>query len=116
MKKEHFEILMEEMKGNFQLAFEGLDVVNRRLGRLEDGQDTLKSDVGVLKTDVSVLKTDVGTLKTDVSVLKTDVGVLKIDVRDIKRDMGSIKTIGFNHESRLHGVENKLNDHLGGHS
>lgn len=41
MEKNHFEILLEEMKSNFQLAFEGLDGVNGRLDKLEAGQKTI---------------------------------------------------------------------------
>ena len=108
-EKQYFEILLEEMRSNFRLAFEGFEIVNNRLDRLESGQANLESDVGVLKSDVGVLKSDVGELKSDVRELKSD-------VRDVKRNMGLINSIASDHETRLQNVENSLRDHLSNHS
>lgn len=55
MKKEYFEILLEEIKHNFQLAFEGLSGVNQRLDRLEAGQYELQDDVKDIKRSMGIL-------------------------------------------------------------
>jgi phage host-nuclease inhibitor protein Gam len=34
MKKEHFEILLEEMRSKFDLVFEGHDMLNRKIDRV----------------------------------------------------------------------------------
>jgi hypothetical protein len=95
MEKEHFEILLEEMRSNFQLAFEGLDGVNGRLDNLEAGQ---KEIVGRLDK------------------LEAGVATIKIDIRDMKRNQGLLNSIANDHESRLQGVESKLKDHIENHS
>jgi chromosome segregation ATPase len=102
MKQEHFEILLEEIKGYYQLLSEGFVGVNSRLDRADRRLDNLETGMEFLKTDVSILKTDVSVLKTD--------------VRDIKRNMGLVNAIASDHEGRLQTVENKLDDHLDGHS
>jgi len=98
MEKDHFEILLEEMKSNFRLAFESLDGVNGRLDRIESWQ------------------TSVGNRLEAIDRLEAGQQVLKSDVRDIKRNMGLLNSIANDHESRLQGVESKLNDHLENHS
>ena len=45
MEKEHFEVLLEEIRGNTQLALEGFDGVNLRLDRLESGLDGVQFEI-----------------------------------------------------------------------
>jgi hypothetical protein len=98
MEKEHFEILLEEMRSNFQLAFEGLDGVNGRLDRIEGWQTTVEGRLEAMDR------------------LEAGLEVVKTDVRDMKRNQGLLNSIANDHESRLQGVESKLQDHLENHS
>jgi len=122
MEKQHFEILLEEMKSNFRLAFEGFEVVNNRLDRLESGQETLKSDVTDVKMHLTRVEDDQKVIKSNVKEVKLRLvrvedgqNVVKSDVRDIKRNMGLINSIASDHETRIQKVENSLQDHLANH-
>lgn len=105
MEKEHFEILLEEMRSNFQLAFEGLDGVNGRLDHIEAWQTAVEGRLD-----------GIDRLEAGLEVVKTDLEVVKTDVRDMKRNQGLLNSIANDHESRLQGVESKLKDHLENHS
>ncbi len=98
MEKDHFEILLEEMKSNFQLAFEGLDGVNGRLDRVEGRLDNVEIHL------------------EGIDRLEAGLEIVKTDVREIKRNQGLLNSIANDHESRLQGVESKLKDHLENHS
>ena len=95
MKKEHFEILLEEMKSNFQLAFESLDGVNGRLDRIDVWQTTADGRFDNLETGQEAIKAE---------------------LRDMKRNQGLLNSIANDHETRLQGVESTLKDHLENHS
>jgi len=119
MEKEHFEILLEEMRSNFQLAFEGLDGVNGRLDRIEGWQTTVEGRLEAmdrLEAGLEVVKIELGSVKTELGSVKTELGVVKTDVRDMKRNQGLLNSIANDHESRLQGVESKLKDHIENHS
>lgn len=116
MEKNHFEILLEEMKSNFQLAFEGLDGVNGRLDRMEAWQNDANDRFDRLETGQEVIKADVRYVKQRTERLEGNQEVIKTDVRDIKRNTGLLNSIANDHESRLQGVESKLKDHLENHS
>lgn len=94
MKKEHFEILLEKIEGNFQLAFEKFDLVDDRLDRLETGH---------------------ARLETGQERLEAGQQAIKVDVRDIKRTVGLLHSIANDHENRLQNVEVALRDHLDNH-
>jgi cell division protein FtsB len=68
-----------------------VEEVNKRLYRVEQDVEVLKTDVAELKADVAVLKTDVVELKADVAGLKADVTVLKADVAELKTDVAILK-------------------------
>lgn len=84
-KPEWKEALRREMLGEEILSLPGLmrdlirvvEEMNKRLYRVEQDVEVLKTDIAVLKTDVAELKTDVAKLKTSVVVLQTDVASLK---------------------------------------
>jgi len=95
MKKEHFEILLEKIEGNFQLAFEKFDLVDDRLDRLETGHEKLEAGHARLEAGQETIK---------------------VDVRDIKRTVGLLHSIANDHETRLQNVETTLRDHLDDHS
>jgi hypothetical protein len=105
MEKDHFEILLEEMRSNFQLAFEGLDGVNGRLDRVEGRLDNVEGHLD-----------GIDRLEAGLDFVKTELGVVKTDVREMKRNQGLLNSIANDHESRLQGVESKLKDHLENHS
>ena len=112
MEKEHFEILLEEMRSNFQLAFEGLDGVNGRLDRIEGWQTTVEGRLEAMDR----LEAGLEVVKIELGSVKTELGVVKTDVRDMKRNQGLLNSIANDHESRLQGVESKLKDHIENHS
>lgn len=137
MEKDHFEILLKEMKGNFQLAFEGLDGVNGRLdkvdGRLDNiegrldhaeaGQTAIREDVGEtrqwverLEAGQAAIREDVGEARQRVERLEAGQDVIKAGVRDTKRNTGLFNSVANDHESRLQDVESSLKDHLENHS
>ena len=123
MKKEHFEILLEEMKSNFQIAFEGLDGVNGRLDRIEawqtvaDGRfDNLETGQVAIKAKLCDVKQRVVNLEASSENLEGGLEVIKSDVRDMKRNQGLLNSIANDHETRLQGVESTLKDHLENHS
>lgn len=95
MKKDHFEILLEEMRSSFQLAFEGHDGLNGRLEKIE----------GL-----------VGNIEGRLAKLEVGQEVIKTDVRVIKRNTGLLNSIANDHETRIQGVENNLKDHIADHS
>jgi hypothetical protein len=95
MEKDHFEILLEEMKSNFRLAFEGLDGVNGRLDRIEAWQTGADGRFDNLETGQEAIKAE---------------------LRDMRRNQGLLNSIANDHESRLQGVESTLKDHLDNHS
>lgn len=74
-----FNILMEEMRGHFQLLSEGLTGLGERMDRRFDEQDTkfnarfddLETAVGLNGRDIHALQEDVGGLKQDVAGLHT---------------------------------------------
>jgi chromosome segregation ATPase len=137
MEKDHFEILLEEMKSNFRLAFEGLDGVNVRLDktdgrlgnievrleRVEVGQVSIGADLSETNRRVERLEAGQEAIKSDVREtnrrlegLESGQEVIKSDLRDVKRNTGLLNSIANDHESRLQGVESKLKDHLENHS
>jgi len=126
MEKDHFEILLEEMRSNFQLVFEGLDGVNGRLDSIASWQttvenrleaiDRLEAGLQVVMSDVRVTNQRFDGLESGFERLESGQEVIKSDVRDIKRNMGLLNSIANDHESRLQGVESKLKDHLENHS
>jgi chromosome segregation ATPase len=123
MEKNHFEILLEEMKSNFQLAFEGLDGVNERLDRVESWQtvadgrfDNLEAGQEAIKAELCDVKQRVGHLEASSENVENGQEVIKSDVRDIKRNMGLLNSIANDHETRLQSVESTLKDHLENHS
>ena len=123
MKKEYFEILLEEMKSNFQLAFEGLDGVNGRLDRIESWQtftdgrfDNLEAGQEAIKAELCDVKQRVGHLEASSENVERGQEIIKSNVRDIKGNMGLLNSIANDHETRLQGVESTLKDHLENHS
>ncbi|KAF0134598.1 MAG: hypothetical protein FD145_616 [Candidatus Saganbacteria bacterium] len=49
MKKEHFEVLLEEIRGDVKLALEGHQVLNRKIDEMKD---ELKVDFDGLKVEL----------------------------------------------------------------
>jgi hypothetical protein len=84
MERDHFEILLEEMNNNFQLAFEGLAGVNRRLDTMDDRFSRFEAGLETVKAGVC----------------------------DIKLNTGILNSIANDHETRLQVVEFKLKDHI----
>ncbi len=104
MDDTHVAVLIEDLRGQFQVFGEALKVTNEKLDVFAKGTnerfdgldhklDLAAADVAVLKTDVAVLKTDVAVLKTDVAVLKTDVAVLKTDMSDVKTRVARVEHV-----------------------
>lgn len=130
MEKEHFEILLESIESNAKLLAEAIVGVNQHLvivdGRLENlegrmdrvevGQEVIKADLRDVKERVGRLEDGQEVIKADHEVIKADQEVIKNVVRDIKRNMGLLNSIANDHETRLQGVENKLDDHIDNHS
>jgi hypothetical protein len=74
MEKEQFEILLEEMKSNFQLAFESLDGVNGRLDRITAWQTGADERFENLETGLEVIKFDLRDAKAKVERLHKNQG------------------------------------------
>jgi len=69
MKKEHFEILLEEMRGQFELVLEGHAALNAKIDTVRDESNqkhdhtafllkTLNSKIDEVKADLSAHRTD----------------------------------------------------------
>ena len=57
MEKEHFEILLEHMESNSQLALESISGVNNRLDRMETGQNEIKLEVREMRKAFGLIHT-----------------------------------------------------------
>jgi len=57
MEKEHFEILLEHIESNSQLALESISGVNNRLDRLETGQNEIKLEVREMRKAFGLIHT-----------------------------------------------------------
>jgi hypothetical protein len=67
MKENHFEILLEEIRGNSQLAFEGIDVINQRMGRMESDIALIKNNINQITTKNSKFEQSIDLLQSIVS-------------------------------------------------
>ncbi len=83
MEKDYFEILLEHIESNTQLALESLSGVNEHLERVEGRLGTVEGRLDGLDR------------------LEAGQEVIKTDARDIKRNMGLLNSIANDHEIRL---------------
>ena len=123
MKQEHFEILLEQIAGNTQLALEGLDGVNTRLDRLEAGHNRTEGRLEIIEGGLSGLKAGQDDLQAGQDDLRTKYGnlqkgqdILKTDVRSIRRSIGLLVPLAGDHETRLQTLEVTLRDHIADNS
>ena len=116
MEKDHFEILLEEMKSSFRLAFESLDGVNVRLDKTDGRLENIEVRLERVEVGQVAIGADLSETRQRVERLEAGQEVIKSDLRDVKRNTGLLNSIANDHESRLQGVESKLKDHLENHS
>ena len=109
MKQEHFEILLERMEGNFQLAFEKFDLVDSRFEKIDARFEQMDSRFEQIDTRFA---------RVDSRLDRLEVGQesMKVDIRDIKRTVGLLHSIANDHQTHLQNVETTLRDHLDHHS
>jgi len=92
MKKEHFEMILEDINGKFSHISEGIQVLDNKIDNVNK---ELKSDMKELRNEM-VVRFDYLDRKID-------------DVRDeLKHDIKQIYKITDNHEERLTNVEAKV--------
>jgi chromosome segregation ATPase len=134
VEKEHFEVILEEIKHNNQALLEGFSLMSNRFGGVETrlerveerlegvelGQIALMTDMKEVKSDISQIKTDQAEMKADINQIKidqaemkndqaevkADQAEIKLDLRDIKRSSGLLHPIANDHENRIQGLEN----------
>ena len=99
MKQEHFEVLLEEMRGHFQLLGEGLQGVNERIDRLEA---ELTQEIRSVGTRVDGLESRFDGLESRFDGLDDKVDRLARDQRDIKKQLG---TVLDDHDTRITRLE-----------
>lgn len=71
LKKEHFEVLLEEIRSDVKLALEGHQGLNRKL-------DEVKSELGE----------QIDVVRIGLQGVKTDLQGVKADLRNVERNLG----------------------------
>ena len=64
---------------------------DERLGRLEEGQQEIRSDVAILKEGQQEIRSDVAILKEGQQEIRADVAILKEGQQEIRSDMSIVK-------------------------
>lgn len=67
MKKDHFEIVLEDINSKFDVLIENQDVVIKTAAKV----DGIEQDVREIKLDLTILKYAIKTHENDISHLKT---------------------------------------------
>ena len=109
MEKEHFEVILEDIKGKFDFLVEGFEGIKQRQDKLDSKFDKLDSKVDKLDVKVTVLD-------QRVDKLERSVGEIQQDVRAIKKDVGILHAVANQHENRIQDLESAQKDHLADHS
>lgn len=97
-KENRFEILLEEIKSNTKLAFEGISNLDekfeKRFGTLEEKIGTLDNKVGALNVKVNTIDKKVNTIdkKVDAIDKKYDLTtqILAEEIKEVKEIVGRI--------------------------
>ncbi len=105
MEKDKFEILLEEMRSNFRMAFEGLTGVNQRLDRFDARQDRMESRLDRIEARMDRQESRMERLEDAVLELAGDTRVLKQDVSEIKCILVPIPGTLAAHGLRLTALE-----------
>jgi len=94
MKKEHFEILLEDVKSKLDLVLEGHQVLDGKINNLSE--------------ELAFVKQDVAGVKQDVAGVKQEVIILKHEVADVRHELLDTKEFLINY---LNKVDTVLNEH-----
>lgn len=82
VKKEKFELLLEEIRSDVKLALEGHQVIRQEM---QKGFDEVKGQIGFVDGKVEHLGREFRGMKEDISVLKQDVSGLQTKVDKIDK-------------------------------
>lgn len=84
VKKERFELLLEEIRSDVKAALEGHQVIRQEMQR---GFGEVKEQIGFVDAKVEHLGREFRGMKEDISVLKQDVSSLKTKVDKIDKTL-----------------------------
>ena len=76
-KDREFTVVLEDLRPQFRVFGEGLDLV--------------RADLGTVKEEVKGIKDQVGRNFEDITIIKVAITDMKRDITDMKRDIGDIK-------------------------
>lgn len=105
MEKEHFEILLEEMRGHFQLLAEGYADLLERMAR---NRDELLHEIRAVGARVDRVETRLDKVETKVDKLTVKVDRIEKSQRAMKKQMTAFVESQAEHESRIEQLEESI--------
>jgi predicted nuclease with TOPRIM domain len=103
MEKEHFEIILEDINGKFQLVIEGHQMLAERMdrfeSRIEDRMDRFESRIeDRMGHFESRIEDRMGHFE---SRIQDRMGTIEIDIQEIKESIGSINSNLKRHDTLI---------------
>lgn len=71
MNENQVGVILEEVRNMFKTLAEGQQIIENRLGKVEEGQKTLENGQKLLESDLRKVKSDLRKVKSDLQILKS---------------------------------------------
>jgi chromosome segregation ATPase len=115
MKKELFEVLLENIDSKVSLMAESLEGVHGRLDQADGERRQLLESHERVDLRLRALETGQAKLEQGQTNLQQGMSEVRDELRGVRHTVGLLHTIATSHESRLQTVENNLRDHIDRH-
>ena len=71
MNENQVGVILEEVRSMFKTLAEGQQIIENRLGKVEEGQKALENGQKLLESDMRKVKSDMRKVKSDLQIIKS---------------------------------------------